>query len=76
MINSTLAKKYLGYKHIWSFKKTILETVKWYEYFYAGHSAYNLCVKNINDSLLNIKKNDFSYRSRWICRCQYCSKVK
>ena len=55
MINSTLAKKHLGYKHIWSFKKTILETVKWYKSFYAGQSAHKLCVKNINDFFAQYK---------------------
>ena len=56
MINSSLAKKHLGYKHIWGFKKTIHETVKWYESFYSGESAYKLCVKNIDDFFSQYKE--------------------
>ena len=51
MLNSSRAKKILGFKNKWGIDKSIFETIKWYKLFYEGKNPYDLCLDNIKDYL-------------------------
>ena len=47
-LNTSKAKKILSFKPHLSFEQSINLTFNWYDEFYKGHSAYDLCLEDIN----------------------------
>jgi CDP-glucose 4,6-dehydratase len=55
-LDSSKAKKYLGWKNIWSIKETLDKTLEWHQAFYSKKNMLEISIDQIKTFENNLKK--------------------